>query len=88
MALAGKVPRLERVCVTSEYQPPDLRHRDGDNYAKSAKHALDGIVAAGCSPGDDKRYATGTYCTIGALYPKGRLVLTLTEVAATGGDAA
>ena len=56
--------------------------------AKSAKHALDGLVAAGILAGDDKRYVTGTYCTIGALYPKGRLVLTLTEVPATGGEAA
>ena len=89
VALHDKMPRLERVSVTAEYQPPDRRHRDGDNYAKSAKHATDGIVAAGCLPGDDKRYVTGTYCTIGELYPKGRLVLHLTEVAAaTGNDAA
>lgn len=46
---------------------------------------LDGIVAAGCLPGDDRRYVTGTYCTIGEPYPKGRLILRLTEVAETGG---
>ena len=84
-ALNGKIPRLGRVTVTAEYQPPDRRHRDGDNYAKAAKHAVDGLVAAGCLPGDDRRYVAGTYCTIGEPYPKGRLVLHLTEVAATGG---
>lgn len=88
VALQAKIPRLERVSVVAEYQPPDLRHRDGDNIAPSAKAAVDGLVAAGILPGDDKRYVTGTYCTIGTLYPKGRLVLTLTEVAATGGEAA
>ena len=79
-ALNGKIPRLGRVTVTAEYQPPDRRHRDGDNYAKAAKHAVDGLVAAGCLPGDDRRYVAGTYCTIGEPYPKGRLVLRLTEV--------
>ena len=49
---------------------------------------MNGLVAAGILAGDDKRYVTGTYCTIGSLYPKGRLVLYLTEVAATGGEAA
>lgn len=88
IALHDKLPRLERVSVIAEYQPPDRRHRDGDNMAKSAKHALDGIVAAGCLPGDDKRYVTGTYCTIGEPYPKGRLVIRLTEVPGGSDDAA
>ena len=85
-ALNGKIPRLGRVTVTAEYQPPDRRHRDGDNYAKAAKHAVDGLVAAGCLPGDDRRYVAGTYCTIGEPYPKGRLVLRLTEVPALIGN--
>lgn len=45
----------------------------------------DGIVAAGCLPGDDRRYVTGTYCTIGEPYPKGRLLLHLTEVETSAG---
>ena len=41
---------------------------------------VDGLVAAQVLPGDDKRYVTGTYCTIGPVYPRGRLVLHLIEV--------
>lgn len=87
LALQAKIPRLERVLITAEHQPPpDGRHRDGDNYAPSAKAATDGIVAAGCLPADDSRYVAATTCTIGAPHPGGRLVLHVTEVAA-GGDA-
>lgn len=83
MALNAKIPHLDRVVITAEHQPPpDGRHRDGDNYAPSAKAATDGIVAAGCLPGDDKRYVAGTFCTIGEPYPRGRLVLHIAEVAA------
>jgi hypothetical protein len=82
MALNAKVPRLERVSVVVEYQPPDRRRRDGDNISPSGKAALDGIVAAKVLAGDDKRYVTGTFCTIGEVFPRGRLVLHLTEVAA------
>ena len=87
MALQAKIPRLERVAVTVEYQPRDLRHYDAENTcAPSGKACLDGIVAAGVLEDDEcPRYVTGIWCTIGSLYPKGRLVLHLTEVAATGG---
>ena len=87
MALQAKIPRLERVAVTVEYQPRDLRHYDAENTcAPSGKACLDGIVAAGVLEDDEcPRYVTGIWCTIGSLYPKGRLVLHLTDVAATGG---
>ena len=81
MALNAGIPRLERVSVVVEYQPPDRRHRDGDNISPAGKAALDGIVAAKVLAGDDKRYVTGTFCTIGEPYPGGRLLLHLTEVA-------
>lgn len=54
----------------------------------SVKAALDGIVAAGVLRSDDSRYVTEVSCRIGPLYPKGRLVLHLTEAPATGDDAA
>jgi crossover junction endodeoxyribonuclease RusA len=88
LALSQRVPRLERVSVTVEYQPRDLRRRDGDNIAASAKALIDGLRAAGVLPEDDSRHVTEVTCRIGSLYPKGRLVLTLTEVpAATDGAA-
>ena len=87
LALSQKIPRLERVSVTVEYQPRDLRRRDGDNIAASAKALIDGIRAAGVLPEDDSRHVAEVTCRIGTLYPKGRLVLTLTEVPG-GADAA
>jgi hypothetical protein len=80
MAVQAKIPRLERVSVIAEYQPGDLRHRDPDNIAASAKAAIDGLRAARVLADDDSGHVTGVTCTIGALYPKGRLVLHLTEV--------
>jgi crossover junction endodeoxyribonuclease RusA len=87
LALQQRIPRLERVSVTVEYQPRDLRRRDGDNIAASAKALIDGLRAAGVLPEDDSRHVTEVTCRIGALYPKGRLVLTLTEVATAGSEA-
>ena len=83
MALQAKIPRLERVSVAAEYQPPDRRRRDADNPVASVKAAIDGIVAAGVLPSDESpRYVTSVTCTIGETFPLGRLVLHLTEVTA------
>ena len=91
LARQAKIPHLERVAVTVEYQPPDRRHYDAENKcAPSGKACIDGIVAAGILPDDESpRYVTKVTCRIGEPYPLGRLVLHLTEVAAaTGGEAA
>jgi Holliday junction resolvase RusA-like endonuclease len=81
MAHNAKVPMLERVSVVVEYQPPDRRRRDADNPAPSAKACIDGLVAAGILEDDAcPRYITEIRCTIGEIYPKGRLVLHVTEV--------
>lgn len=88
MAHQAKIPMLDRVSVVVEYQPPDRRRRDADNPAPSAKACIDGIVAAGVLEDDAcPRYITGILCTIGEPYPKGRLVIRLTEVPG-GPDAA
>jgi crossover junction endodeoxyribonuclease RusA len=87
LALQQKIPRLERVSVVAEYQPPDRRRRDSDNPVASVKAAIDGIVAAGCLPGDDSpRYVESVTCRIGPLHPKGRIVLYLTEAPGGGSD--
>ena len=80
MALQAKIPVLERVVIVIEYQPPDRRWRDPDNVAPSAKALIDGCVAAGCLINDDSRYVAEVTCRIGQPYPKGRLLLHLTEV--------
>ena len=87
MALQAKIPRLERVSITAEYQPPDRRHRDADNPVASVKAAIDGIVAAGILPSDESpRYVASVTCSIGQPYPKGRLVLHLAELPALRGS--
>ena len=87
MARKAQVPRLERVSIVVEYQPPDHRRRDSDNIAPSAKALIDGIVAAQVLPGDESpRYVTEVTCRIGEFYPKGRLVVHLTEVARMGSE--
>ena len=81
-ALQDKVPHLDRVTITAEYQPPDLRRRDPDNASLALKACIDGLVAARVLDGDDSRYVTYAGCTIGSLWPKGRLLLHITEVTA------
>lgn len=82
MARKAGVPLLGRARVAVEYQPPDRRHRDADNPVASAKAAIDGLVMARCLIDDEcPRYVTGIYCTIGEIFPRGRLVLHLTEEA-------
>jgi crossover junction endodeoxyribonuclease RusA len=84
----AKIPPLGRVRIVVEYQPPDRRHRDADNPMAAAKAAVDGVVLAGCLEDDEcPRYVTGIWATIGPVYPKGRLVLHLAEVAEIGGAA-
>jgi hypothetical protein len=82
---SARVPRLERASIHVEYQPPDRRHRDADNVgAASGKHAIDGIVLAGALLDDESpRYVTGITYSIGPVYSKGRLVLRITDGAAS-----
>lgn len=82
MAVQGKVPRLNRVSILVEYQPPEIRrHRDADNPMPSVKACIDGIVAAGVLADDESpRYVTEITCRIGEPFPRGRIVLHLTEI--------
>ena len=84
LALAGHVLRLERAELVVEYQPPDARRRDADNTpAASGKPCIDGLVAANVLPGDDSRHVAQVVYRIGQPWPKGRLVLHLTEAKET-----
>ena len=81
LARRQRIPHLERASVPAEYQPPDRRHRDADNIAAAAKPAIDGaLVDAGVLDGDDSRYLTEVTYRVGEPYPRGRLVLHITEV--------
>ncbi len=80
LAVNAKIPRLDRVSIMAVYEPPDRRNRDADNLAMAAKAAIDGIAAAGVVEGDWSAHVTEVICRIGERYPKGRLVVHITEV--------
>jgi crossover junction endodeoxyribonuclease RusA len=82
LARQAKIPPLAQAKVTVEYQPPPTtRRRDLDNVGPaSGKPAIDGIRDAHVLEDDDTRYLTEVTYRIGEPFPKGRLVLTITEV--------
>lgn len=83
LARQAKIPPLGRARVTVEYQPPLVsRRRDLDNVGPaSGKPCLDGALTDARVLADDSpQYLTEVTYRIGDPYPKGRLVLTVTEV--------
>ena len=89
LARQQRIPPLSRARITAVYEPPDRRRRDAPNWYPSFKAAIDGLSGRGGAyqmiPAPDVTALEMT-CGSGAL--AGRIVLHLTEVAATGGDAA
>ena len=77
------IPHLERARVTVEFQPPlNGRHRDADNLAAAGKPAIDGaLVDARILANDDAQHLIAVTYRIGEPFPRGRLVLHVTEVA-------
>jgi len=78
-----RIPRLERAHILAEYQPPDRRKRDAANYYPSVKACVDGICTdAGVLADDDSAHLDGPDMRLGPVHPLGRLVFTITELAA------
>jgi hypothetical protein len=77
------IPHLERARVTVEFQPPKVsRKRDVDNVgAASGKPCIDGLTDAHVLDNDDARHLIAVTYRIGEPFPRGRLVLHVTEVA-------
>jgi hypothetical protein len=90
-ARSARIPRLERATVLVEYQPPPAsRTRDAGNWAPTGKALIDGCRDAGVFPDDNSRHVVQESYRIGEPYPKGRIVLRITEAAgvtAPGGAA-
>lgn len=80
LAKAAKIPPLDRVSIVAEYQPPRNGRRDPDNLMPAVKAAIDGCVNAKIIPDDSSVHVTSVTCAIGEPYPRGRLVLRITEV--------
>jgi hypothetical protein len=86
LAKQQRMPLLDQVRIAVEYQPPRLtRSRDGGNWAPSGKACIDGLRDAGVLANDDSKHVLSETYSIGEPYPKGRLVITITEVL-PGGD--
>lgn len=82
LALRQKIPHLGRAAITVEFRPPDRRRRDRDNIpARSGKHCIDGIVAAGVLDDDSPEFIDGPFYAFGGVVKGGQLVLTITEIA-------
>lgn len=82
MARNARIPTLEKARVTVEYQPPKVRRkRDAGNWAPSGKACIDGIRDAGVFADDDSEHLVSEEYWIGEPYPRGRIVLHVTEVA-------
>lgn len=84
VALRDKIPHLDGVEVTVVYHPPDRRRRDCDNIGTiSAKHAIDGCVAAGVLEDDAPPHITSIRYEVGEIVKGGQLVLHLAERVST-----
>lgn len=80
MARYLKIPRLERARITSLYEPPDTRRRDAGNWYPTFKAQIDGLVDAGVLDDDDHARLDGPHMYISDPFPKGRIVLIITEL--------
>lgn len=80
MAVAQEIPPLQRAHILAVYEPPDRRKRDAGNLYPSFKACIDGMVDAGVLPDDDAAHLDGPDPRLGEKYPRGRIVLHITEV--------
>jgi crossover junction endodeoxyribonuclease RusA len=60
LAMAAKIPRLERIAVELHYCPRDRRRRDPLNLVATLKPFEDGIVDAGVIPDDTEIWSRPT----------------------------
>jgi hypothetical protein len=80
LARNQKIPALARVHITGRLHFPDARRRDANNWADSAKPAVDALVTAGVLEDDDSTRVLGPDMRIGEKRPRAQLVLEIREV--------
>jgi hypothetical protein len=80
MARYRRIPRLTRARIDAIYEPPDSRRRDAGNWYPTFKAQIDGLVDAGVLADDDHTHLDGPHMYIGDPFPKGRVVLIITEL--------
>lgn len=80
MTRKAKVPKLERVVISSVLHPKDRRTLDPHNWSPSVKAATDGIVRSGVLADDDSEHVTDGGIVLGEPVKGGQLVLLITVV--------
>lgn len=80
MTRKAKVPKLERVVISSVLHPRDRRTLDPHNWSPSVKAATDGIVRSGVLADDDSEHVTDGGIVLGEPVKGGQLVLLITPV--------
>lgn len=84
MTRKAKVPKLERVVISSVLHPRNRQKIDPHNWSPSVKAATDGIVRAGVLVDDDSEHVTDGGITLGEFVRGGQLVLHIHPVGREG----
>jgi len=80
-ARALRIPLLERARIVVEYRLPAItRNRDAGSWAPTGEACIDGCRDAGIIRDDHSRIVVEESCTIGEQFPRGRIVIHITEV--------
>ncbi|MGW0486188.1 hypothetical protein [Nonomuraea sp. NPDC003214] len=80
---ASGIPGMKRAAVIGYLEPPNRQPRDPANWYPSFKAIIDGMVDAGFLPDDNSKHLDGPDMRLGPVYPKGRLVLHITDLSHT-----
>ncbi len=79
---AGEAPVLPHAWILGVLHPPSKRRADPANWYGSFKAAIDGVVEAGLLEDDDHLHLLGPDMRLGAVVPRGQLVLHIYEMTA------
>lgn len=82
LAAAGEAPVLSHAWILGVFHPPSRRRADPANWYGSFKAAVDGVVEAGLLEDDDHLHLLGPDMRLGAIVPRGQLVLHIYEMTA------
>lgn len=82
LVTAGDAPVLPHAWILGVIHPASRRRLDPANLYPSFKAAVDGIVEAGVLEDDDHLHVLGPDMRLGAVVPRGQLVLHIYEMTA------
>lgn len=82
LAASGEAPVLPHAWILGVIHPGSRRRLDPANLYPSFKAAIDGVVEAGLLEDDDHLHLLGPDMRLGAVVPRGQLVLHIYEMTA------